>query len=222
MECSFISRKGWNSMERFFCLLTGYICGNFLTAELIAYKKTGGSAASIGTGNPGMANIMEQLGFRYGIYVLLGDLAKTILACVLGYFIGSGIGHIAMLYAGVGCVTGHNFPVWKRFRGGKGVSCTCMAITIFLPAWGLMSCAAGMFGVLLSQSLPLGGVLITTFYLFPAFLAGGREAGFLALVLEILMVSRHFPGLVLLFKGEGTKVDVLGKLRGKVKGSNGK
>jgi len=209
-------------MERFLCLLVGYICGNFLTAEWIAYKKTGGSSDSLGTGNPGMANIMEQLGFRYGIIVLLGDLAKTILACVLGYLIGRGIGHIAVLYAGLGCVTGHNFPAWKRFRGGKGVSCTCMAVTIFLPVWGLLSCGAGMVGVLLSKSLPLGGVLITTAYLIPAFLLGGWEAGVLALILEALMISRHFPGLVLFFKGEGKQVDVLGKLREKTKSRNGK
>lgn len=56
----------------------GWVLGNFMTAQVIALKKTGKGAAHIGrTGNPGMANIMASLGFKSGIAVLGGDILKT-------------------------------------------------------------------------------------------------------------------------------------------------
>ena len=57
-------------MERMISFLAGYLCGNFLTAELLSRKKAGKSAFGVGTGNPGMANMMRQYGFRDGLLVL--------------------------------------------------------------------------------------------------------------------------------------------------------
>ena len=48
-------------LHRLLCLLVGYLCGGFLTAELVARARTGKSAAALGTGNPGMANLAHEL-----------------------------------------------------------------------------------------------------------------------------------------------------------------
>jgi len=199
--------------ERLLCLLLGYAFGNILTAEIVCRVKAGVSASAIGTGNPGMANVMANLGFAPGIVVLGGDLLKTIAACLIAGVIGKNIGSIAVFYAGAGSVIGHDFPIWRKFRGGKGVSSTCIAIVLFLPIWGLISCAAAMIVTLWSKSLPLGGVMITTVFLVPAFLFGGTEAGVIALLLEALMIRCHFPGLRDFFRGQGKRVDVLAAIR---------
>lgn len=70
-------------MGRIFCILTGYLCGSFLTAELVAQERIGKSAFEIGTGNPGMANLAEQGGVGCAFRVLAGDVGKTLLACLL-------------------------------------------------------------------------------------------------------------------------------------------
>lgn len=59
-------------MFRLISLLIGYAFGNILTAEIIARKYVHKSAFEIGSGNPGMANIMAQCGFKPGIFVLCG------------------------------------------------------------------------------------------------------------------------------------------------------
>jgi|GEM_PF-4479099 len=66
---------------RLACILLGYLFGSFLTAEVVARVVSGKSARQLGTGNPGMANIMAQLGKGAGLLTLAGDTLKTVAAC---------------------------------------------------------------------------------------------------------------------------------------------
>lgn len=183
-------------------LLIGYVLGSLLTAELVVRKKTGGSVFELGSGNPGMANVMRQLGFRTGLLVLAGDVAKTVLAVLLVILLFPQADPILRLYAALGCTAGHNWPLWHRFQGGKGVATTCMGIFLFTPLLGLISDAAGMLVVFSTGFLPVGAVVITGLYTLLLFLFRGREAGVLALVLAVFMFSRHFHGLVRVVRGE--------------------
>lgn len=189
-------------MERLLCLLAGYVCGGFLTAELVARHCTGKSAAYLGTGNPGMANLAHELGKGWGAVVLAGDIAKTALAWLLCRVLFPGLGALAGLWSGLGAVLGHNFPVWRRFRGGKGVAVTCAALILSSPLWGTLACLIGLAVTLLSGWLPLGAVVIPALFVPPAFAFHGREAGLLALILALVMLSRHIRGLGRILRGE--------------------
>lgn len=106
---------------RLACILLGYLFGSFLTAEVVARVVSGKSARQLGTGNPGMANIMAQLGKGAGLLTLAGDTLKTVAACGAAYYATAPlIGQASILYAGLGAVLGHNYPAWAGFRGGKG------------------------------------------------------------------------------------------------------
>ena len=123
-------------LQRLLCLLLGYLCGCFLTAELVARARTGKSAAALGTGNPGMANLAHELGKGWGAVVLAGDIAKTALAFGLCRALFPALGGLSGLWAGLGAVLGHNFPLWRGFRGGKGVAVTCAALILSPPCGG--------------------------------------------------------------------------------------
>ena len=190
-------------MARVLCMAIGYLCGNFLTAEAVARGKTGKSARDLGTGNPGMANVTAQLGIGWGLLVLLGDIFKTALACLLcRVLLFPELGALAVFYSGVGAVLGHNFPAWKKFRGGKGVAVTCTFLVLAAPLWGTLSCLAGLLTVVLTGYLPLGAVLIPALFIVPAFAAYGWEAGILAVLTALLMLSRHYRGLLRVARGE--------------------
>lgn len=190
-------------LQRLLCLLLGYLCGGFLTAELVARARTGKSAAALGTGNPGMANLAHELGKGWGAVVLAGDIAKTALAFGLCRALFPALGGLSGLWAGLGAVLGHNFPFWRGFRGGKGVAVTCAALILFSPLWGTAACLAGLAVTLLSGWLPLGAVVIPALFVPPAFLCRGREAGLLALILALIMLSRHIRGLGRILRGGG-------------------
>ena len=188
-------------LQRLLCLLVGYLCGGFLTAELVARARTGKSAAALGTetrhGQSG-----PRAGKGLGAVVLAGDIAKTALAFGLCRALFPALGGLSGLWAGLGAVLGHNFPLWRGFRGGKGVAVTCAALILFSPLWGTAACLSGLAVTLLSGWLPLGAVVIPALFVPPAFLCRGREAGLLALILALIMLSRHIRGLGRILRGE--------------------
>ena len=112
------------------------------------------------------------------------------------------IGQISCLWAGLGSVIGHNWPCWRHFSGGKGVAVTCMAIFLFSPLWGLLADLAGMLTVMATGYLPLGAVVITIVYALLTFFFVSTESFLLALILMILMFSRHWKGLVGMVRGK--------------------
>lgn len=184
------------------CVLTGYLCGCFLTAEVVSHKCAGKSAAEIGTGNPGMANVGSQLGKKAGAVVLLGDILKTVVALAIAWAATSDmLGREAFLWTGLSVTVGHNFPFWKKFRGGKGVTVTCTWLILFMPVWGTLSCILGGIITLVTGYLPLGAVLIPLLAVPAAFLTEGSKAGFFMLAALLLMVSKHYSGLVGIVKG---------------------
>jgi glycerol-3-phosphate acyltransferase PlsY len=209
-KCEFVNEI----LGRLTCFLIGAACGSFLTAEAVARKTAGKSSFEIGTGNPGMANIMAQLGFVPGIIVLAGDLGKTIAACLISYLLFSkAIGPISLFYAGLGATVGHCFPAWHRFRGGKGVSCCCMALFLISPLWGLLADVLGMLVVFFTQYLCLGGAAIPMFFIPPAFVIYGPEGGVLAIILAALCFYEHWPAIRTIPSGNCPKNDVWGKIR---------
>lgn len=194
--------------------LIGYVFGSILTAEIVVRKKTGKSVSEYGTGNPGMANVMHIFGFRAGAAVLAGDLLKTLAACAVVYFFFNGMHErILVLYAGLGATVGHNFPAWRKFRGGKGVSATCNALFLFSPLCGLLSSIAGLITVLLTKYLCIGAVVIPLVFCIPAFVLYGSEAGILSCVFTLIMAVEHFPAIADIKKGSTPKTDIIAKLR---------
>ncbi len=206
-------------MFRIYSLLFGYLCGNFLSAEVVSRKHSGKSSFDRGTGNPGMANIGAQDGSKYALLVLAGDLLKTFLPCLLCRFVlFAENGTLAAAYAGLGAVAGHNFPFWHHFKGGKGVTCSCAALVSISFGWGLSACIIGGIVVLVSHYLSLGAVFIPAAFIIPAFCFYGWEIGVIALILTFIMLQRNWRGLRNISQGTEPKNEFLKKLKRQTKG----
>ena len=113
---------------RIACLFIGYGFGNFQSAYFYG-KLVGTDIRKHGSGNLGTTNALRVLGPKAGAIVLLGDILKTVAAILLtGFLFARGeyanLGFLFRYYTALGVILGHDFPIWLKFKGGKGIACT--------------------------------------------------------------------------------------------------
>ncbi len=110
----------------------GYIIGSIPFAVLIS-KMKGINIRSVGSKNPGAANVMREVGKPYGLVVWILDTAKGALAMFISHkLFHSHLFFVALV--GIAAVVGHCWPVFMRFKGGKGVS-TSGGVFLYLLPW---------------------------------------------------------------------------------------
>jgi len=120
----------------------GYLIGTFPSADLVTRVVTRGSVdiRSAGSGNPGGLNATRVLGTGWGLLVIALDAAKGALAGALGLVVGDA----ACYAAGAAVIAGHVWPVWTRFRGGRGVASAGGSFaTVFPPFFAIGAVLAG-------------------------------------------------------------------------------
>lgn len=147
-------------------IVAGYLIGS-ADFGVIVPRLLGVDIYDVGSGNPGTTNVLRSMGKVAAAVVLLGDMAKGLAAAALGDAIGSDALGFA---AGMAAVAGHCFPVWHRFKGGKGVATTG--------------------GMALWMQPVLGGVLVLGWALLTM---AARRASIASLVLAVALV----PGLAI-------------------------
>ena len=136
-------------MERIICLVIGYVCGLFQTGYIIGkVHKT--DIREHGSGNAGTTNAFRTFGKKAGVLTLLGDCLKCVLAIVIVRMVyGNSMNTILpllTLYAALGCILGHNFPISMEFRGGKGIAASVGMIIAF--DWRIfIACAVVFFAL---------------------------------------------------------------------------
>lgn len=199
--------------DRFICLAIGYAFGCALTADVVCRHVVGRSAFDVGIGNPGMANVAHELGVRWGLVTLAGDIAKTLLAMAVSLVLFPELGNEAFLFAGVGATIGHCFPAWHAFKGGKGVTTTCVTLIMAWPVAGLVSCAVGLGVVLGLRYLCLGAIVIPVAFLLVTLFAGTPVQSAAAVVLVAIALLEHLPAARGIRDGSTPTTDLMGRLR---------
>ncbi|MEY8437713.1 glycerol-3-phosphate acyltransferase [Atopobiaceae bacterium 24-176] len=196
------------------CVAVGYVFGMVLTADLVCRAVLHRSAFDVGDGNPGMANIGHELGKGWALVVLAGDCLKVVVAVLICWQVLDIVFPLSASLAGLGATLGHNYPVWHRFRGGKGVTTTCAAMILAWPAAGIVSCLLGLGVVVFGGYLCWGAVAITIAYEFfciiqlmmvPAASLAAYVSAWAMFVcatgLLAIMVAAHTPAILAIKKG---------------------
>ena len=124
-------------------MLTGILLGSYLFGSIpfgyLAGKIGGIDIRKVGSGNIGATNVVRTLGKRYGYPVFLLDFLKGFGAVKISMSIATdgrlewGSPEIFGVFAAVGSVIGHSFPLWLKFRGGKGVATSAGALFGLMP-----------------------------------------------------------------------------------------
>ena len=101
------------------CVIIPYLLGSLNFGVIISRLRYRDDVRKHGSGNAGMTNMLRTYGKSAALITLLGDLVKAIASAVFGLILmpGDGFAYIA----GIACMFGHAFPVYFKFKGGKGV-----------------------------------------------------------------------------------------------------
>ena len=161
-----------------------------------------GDIRSIGSGNIGATNVLRTGNKKLAFFTLLLDIIKGVIPILIAkFYISIEIAAIAGVFA----VLGHLFPIWLKFKGGKGVATTLgILLAINLPV-GLFACATWLLVFLafhyssLSSISAMIAAAITAYYLSPIFVF------YAILTLAILVIIRHHANIKRLINGEESK-----------------
>jgi glycerol-3-phosphate acyltransferase PlsY len=138
----------------------GYLLGSFPTGVVIG-RLVGRDPRGGGSGNIGASNVTRTLGRKWGAVTLLLDVGKGILPAWLGLrYGGVGVGALAGWLATVG----HCYPVWLRFRGGKGVATAFGVMAVFAPPAVLVGAVVWIFSLLLTHIPTIGSLLAAAIF----------------------------------------------------------
>lgn len=185
-------------------VLVAYLIGSIPFALILA-RRWGADLRQVGSGNLGAANVMRASGVTAGVLVAALDMAKG----AVGVWIASRVSDGADLpaAAGLAAIIGHIYPIWLRFRGGKGVATACGVFAILTPLAVPPVLAIFAAVVWLTQYISLGSV-IASMALPPVAYALGSPAPAVvaAAAAAAIIVFRHRSNVLRVWTGTERRV----------------
>ncbi len=147
-----------------------YLIGSFNFSILISRKK-GKDIRNVGSGNPGMMNMSRNFGLKTGVLILFLDMIKGIIPTLVGwlcfkdvYLKGTDfiLADMTKYMCGFFAVLGHIFPIFLRFKGGKGISTTIGVFVVAYPSVGIISALCGLAFILITSMGSMGSLIAVT------------------------------------------------------------
>jgi len=187
-------------------ILLAYLIGSIPFA-LILSRRWSVDVRLVGSGNVGAANVMRASGVRAGVLVALLDMSKGAASVWIAQQVSGDA--VTPALAGLAAIVGHIYPLWIRFRGGKGVATACGVFFILTPLAAPPALALFLAVVWLTKYISLGS-LVASIALPPlAYVTGSATASVLAACgASAIIVFRHRSNVRRLWAGTERRIGV--------------
>lgn len=208
------------------CVILPYLLGSFNFGLIISRKKYHDDIRTHGSGNAGTTNMLRTYGWKAALLTLIGDMAKATLAVGLGYLIvGTNVelvdpvtgqlfrykDQFGAAIAGLFVMLGHMFPIFYKFKGGKGVATSAMVILMISPISFVFCAVIFLIIVLGTKYVSLASMMGVIFYpiILSAF-SGGQNptACMIAVFMAVLVVFMHRENIKRLRENRESKLQI--------------
>jgi glycerol-3-phosphate acyltransferase PlsY len=173
---------------------------------IIVAKAKGVDLRKVGSGNIGATNVLRSMGKWPAAVTLLGDIMKGTFAVALGRYAGADPLYEGLF--GIAAILGHNFSIFLKFRGGKGVATSLGVLLMYSPLVACSTIAIWLIVSVFTRYSSLGAVV--SFGLLPVniFLLDfeQREKLYIGLVITLLILMRHTDNISRLIRGTERKI----------------
>ena len=190
-------------MEYFIGIIIAYFLGSVPMGLILTRMAGKGDLRKVGSGNIGATNVMRVGGLRMAGLVWILDMAKAIAAVFIGKYIA---GDAFAAWCGLAAIVGHCYPIWLRFRGGKGIS-SLFGVLLAISPLSFAVCGVEWLLVALGTGISSAGAMVV-FCLIPilGFVIGGG-VGWPFLGIGLLCMWRHRENIRRLAGGTESKIE---------------
>ncbi len=196
-------------------VVIAYLLGSIPFGLIVTKLKAGVDVREYGSGKTGMTNVMRALGIKLGVLVMVLDVAKAAGAVMLAKVImdssvlaigGFPYWQMAQVMAGLAAVAGHSWPVFAKFKGGRGVTAYFGTLFAIFPPAGIFGAEVVAISALRSRYMSLGsilGIAATLCMLIPLTILNKFPPIYLAyaLVALALLIFQHRDNIARLKRG---------------------
>lgn len=185
-----------------FALIGSYLLGSIPMGLILARLAGKGDLRKVGSGNIGATNVMRVGGLRLAGLTWLLDMAKAIAAVLIGAKLG---GQALAAWCGFAAIVGHCYPIWLRFRGGKGISSLFGVLLAISPVSFLVCGIMWLIVALTSGFSSLGAVVVFCFMPVLGFCIA-KCVGFAFVAIGLLCMWRHRENIMRLIRGTESQI----------------
>jgi acyl phosphate:glycerol-3-phosphate acyltransferase len=195
-------------------LVVGYLLGSLNTSVIVGMIY-GKDIRNFGSKSAGLTNTLRVLGKTAALFVLVGDVLKGIVACLIGLRIGvyvqsgQAVDCISLLAAGAGAVLGHNWPVYFGFKGGKGALTAAAVMFMFNWLMALISLGVFVAVIAVSRYVSLGTISAAVFFVaisFVPFFGNTLYFNVFASLMALVIIFKHKANIERLLSGTENKL----------------
>ena len=201
--------------------IVSYLIGTINFSKILAWNVKRKDITKIGSGNPGTMNMLRSFGFVMAILTFVAEVVKAGLVCLISSIVLPEFASVIYYFAGAFVLLGYNFPVWGKFKGGKGVACFA-GIFLFSQtwyvalAWFVVCFILFIFieyGSVISFIYLGGNAIATTIYIWVVGVSYAWAITAIVWLLIILTLIRHRANIQRLIKGTENKINFKQKLQ---------
>ena len=191
--------------------LFAYLLGSIPVGWIVARLFFKTDIRSKGSGNIGATNALRQFGTAVGLIVLLLDMSKGIIAVLLAKSI-YGSGTMMVVICGLLAILGHVFPIWLKFKGGKGVATAAGVFIALTPISLLIALLVFIVVVAITRYVSLGSIVAALSLLAVNVISIFRQPNkdYALLILVVLIVAmiiyKHKENITRLIRGNENKI----------------
>lgn len=206
-------------IENIIVAIIAYLIGSINFSVILSKKMAGFDVREKGSGNAGTTNMLRAVGKKAAAITLICDILKGVVAILIAMFIGNMVetSNVALLVqiAGVAVILGHTFPVFFKFKGGKGVA-TSLGVLI-LSNWqtGLICLVFALILMALTQMVSVGSIAaailypVLTLFIRENYIVEGYYFIY-SIILAVIIVYNHRENVKRLLNGTENKISFKG------------
>lgn len=191
---------------QFLIAVISYFIGSIPFSYLIPKFVSKIDIRQVGSGNTGTTNVVRTLGLKVGVLAFIGDFFKGLLPTLIGYLL---LGNTGALLGGAFAVLGHCYPVWLKFKGGKGIATSAGVLVILIPYIFLILLGLQFIIIFATRYMSLAS--ITSAVLLPVLcmlFSVPTEIIIFSAGLGAFVIYRHRSNLMRLIRGEEKKLTI--------------